>query len=60
MKGIFGCRGRVHTARNPVTDKVFVELMAGSRRMARALGRRGVTAVSFEIADSELEDVLSS
>jgi hypothetical protein len=55
------CLGRVHPPRGGDPDApVFVELMAGSRRMAHAAARQGAWGVSFELADDAREDVMAS
>jgi hypothetical protein len=54
------CNGRLHEPREcHHGSPVFVELMAGSRRMASAAAKLGAWGVSFEIADDPREDAMS-
>eukprot|EP00972_Heterocapsa_arctica_P046944 6929307-Heterocapsa_arctica.AAC.1 len=51
------CEGRVHAPRGGDPDAAaFVELMAGSQRMAHAAARQGAWGVSFELAEDPRED----
>ena len=55
---VFPPRGRLHQAADRA-GQIFVELMAGSRRIAHACANRGVTAVSFDIADDFRENCMT-
>jgi hypothetical protein len=55
------CLGTVHLPVGPlIRPGIFVELMAGSRRMALAVAKTGVLSVSFEVAGHPEQDVLSA
>ncbi len=55
-----GCLGTVHfPKRSLVRPGLFVEFMAGSRGIARAVARAGITSVSFDIVDHPEQDVMS-
>jgi len=63
MKGAVAVPGRgfVHQVRQTGrTSKPFLELMAGTCRIAKAVAERGVPAESFEITRSVVEDIMST
>ena len=63
MKGTAAVPGRgfVHqVTQTGRTSKPFLELMAGTCRLAKAVAERGVPAESFEITRSVVEDIMST
>ena len=63
MKGTAAVPGRgfVHqVTETGRTSKPFLELMAGTCRLANAVAERGVPAESFEITRSVVEDIMST